>query len=85
MRGKLFTMVLVTSISACTTLTTSMTDKKVVVCEAPRSQICTMDYKPVCGLMKGKGNQTFSNGCGACSNPKVISYTDKACDYDVSE
>jgi hypothetical protein len=44
-----------------------------------------MDYKPVCGLMKGKGNQTFSNGCGACSNPKVISYTDKACDYDVSE
>jgi hypothetical protein len=44
-----------------------------------------MDYRPVCGLMAEKLTKTYSNGCAACSNPKVISYTDQACNDGVSE
>ncbi len=85
MKGKLLTMLLATSITACTTVTSSNTANKIVVCESPRSQICTMDYRPVCGLMAEKLTKTYSNGCAACSNPKVISYTDQACNDGVSE
>jgi len=49
------------------------------VCSNPRPAVCTMDYTPVCGLSKDKTVKTYSNGCGACSNPNVISYVPQAC------
>lgn len=49
------------------------------VCEDPRPQICTMDYRPVCGTHKDGSVKTYSNGCGACSNPEVISWIEGAC------
>lgn len=50
------------------------------ICEDPRPEMCTMDYRPVCGL-DSKGNEnTFSNGCSACSNKFILSYQSGACD-----
>ncbi len=51
---------------------------------------CTMDYTPVCAQVDNgircikapcpsTGNKTYSNACGACSDPNVIGYTPGAC------
>ena len=49
------------------------------VCEDPRPQICTMDYRLVCGNLADGSRKTYSNGCGACSDAAVVSWTDSAC------
>ncbi len=50
-----------------------------VICKDPRPQLCTMDYRPVCGTTKSGENKTYSNGCGACSVPSVLSYRPGEC------
>lgn len=43
-----------------------------LVCEEPRPQFCTMDYRPACGYTRDKeAVKTFSNACGACADKKV--------------
>ena len=54
-------------------------------CKDPRPQMCTMDYTPVCGVDKDGNKKTYSNGCGACSNPHVVSYQDGACDENTKK
>jgi len=49
------------------------------ICEDPRPQVCTMDYRPVCGTHKEGSVKTYPNGCGACSNPDVTSWVEGAC------
>jgi Kazal-type serine protease inhibitor-like protein len=49
------------------------------LCEDPRSQMCTMDYRPVCANLLGD-NKTYSNGCSACSDLQVTGYQDGACE-----
>ncbi|MDX2505383.1 MAG: hypothetical protein QNL62_13030 [Gammaproteobacteria bacterium] len=53
--------------------------KNVTECTEPRPVVCTMDYTPVCALNKDGVLKTYSNGCGACSNPDVVSYVPLAC------
>lgn len=60
------------------------------VCEDPRPQMCTMDYRPVCAL-RDTGVRcvttpcpstewaTYSNGCSACSDPAVVGYVEGEC------
>ena len=60
--------------AACSTAQT-----EAVECKEPRPQICTMDYTPVCGMHKDHSAKTYSNGCGACSNARVISWTKGEC------
>ena len=48
-------------------------------CKDPRPQICTMDYSPVCGISQDGSKKTYSNGCGACSDPKVMEYSQGVC------
>ncbi|VAW60449.1 hypothetical protein MNBD_GAMMA08-2100 [hydrothermal vent metagenome] len=61
------------------------TEKKAVVeveltkCKTPKSQICTREYKPVCGYEVDGNYKTFSNACTACSNAKIVSYAEGAC------
>lgn len=61
-----------------------------VQCTDPRPQICTMDYTPVCATKDNRvrcvttpcqstETKTYSNGCGACANPAVISYIPGEC------
>ncbi len=63
---------------------------KPTLCTDPRPQVCTMDYRPVCATRDtgircvttpcpSAEKRTYSNGCGACSDPKVSGYVPEAC------
>ncbi len=67
------------------------TGNEVVVCSEPRPRICTYDYKPVCASRDtgircvttpcpSTENITYSNGCAACSDKRVISYQPGSCE-----
>jgi hypothetical protein len=49
------------------------------VCTDPRPQICTMDYRPVCGERNDGSLKTYSNGCNACSDRSVVGYVEGDC------
>ena len=54
-------------------------EKVATQCEDPRPEVCTMDYRPVCGNLAGGGVKTYSNGCGACSDANVTSWVEGEC------
>ncbi len=56
---------------------------------------CTMDYTPVCAQVDNgircirapcpsTGNKTYSNACGACSDPNVYGYTPGECPVETT-
>jgi hypothetical protein len=49
------------------------------LCEEPRPQICTMDYRPVCGTLSDGSVKTYANGCGACGDANVVSWVEGEC------
>lgn len=62
--------------------------KQEYVCtEAQRNRACTKEYAPVCGLVSvqcvttpcNPVPETFSNGCSACSQTNVLSYSEGMC------
>jgi alkaline phosphatase D len=57
----------------------SLQQAKPTKCTDPRPQICTMDYRPVCGMKSDGSQATYSNGCGACSDPEVVEYIEGEC------
>ncbi len=81
MKKNIWIMAGLLMLGACAT---SSPDKPMVpagatVCEDPRPQVCTMDYRPVCGTHQDGSVKTYSNGCGACSNPEVTFWIEGAC------
>ncbi len=66
------------------------TDQHVVNCPEQRPEICTREYRPVCATRDtgvrcvttpcpSTEQRTYSNGCSACADEKVISYRLDAC------
>ncbi len=55
------------------------TNVETVKCPEVRPEMCTMDYNPVCGNLSDGSFKTYSNGCNACTDPKVISYSQGEC------
>ena len=53
-----------------------------VVCEEPRSPMCTREYRPVCGVNDTGNQKTYGNGCDACANAEVVYHTLGACEAD---
>lgn len=52
-------------------------------CVDPRPQLCTQDYRPVCGVRDtgvSTERQTYGNACTACSNPDVLGYSEGMCE-----
>lgn len=60
------------------------------VCTEPRRSACTREYQPVCAQVDtgvrciqapcpSTAPQTYGNGCSACADPKVVTYTLGAC------
>jgi len=61
-----------------------------IMCKEPRPNICTREYNPVCAT-KNTGvvcvttpcpsteEKTYSTGCTACADPKVIKYKQGQC------
>ena len=66
-------------LSACSLVEPDPEPKVDVKCTDPRPEICTMDYQPVCGVESDGSYKVYSNGCSACSNPKVIGYNEGEC------
>ena len=54
--------------------------QNMVACKEPRPQVCTQDYRPVCAVRQDGSFKTYSNGCGACSDPSVNGYREGACE-----
>lgn len=50
-----------------------------VTCEAPRPQVCTMEYNPVCAQRSDGTQARYSSPCNACADDNVGSYIPGAC------
>ena len=51
----------------------------VINCTDPRPQVCTRDYRPVCGTRRDGTRQTYDNACGACADANVVSHIPGPC------
>ena len=53
---------------SCVTQTAALhQEENNIVCEGAAPQICTMEYKPVCGF-KNQQSITYGNACSACGD-----------------
>ena len=57
----------------------------VELCEAPRPQVCTMEYMPVCATLIAGAVKDYSSGCNACADDAVASFVPGTCPIDESE
>lgn len=48
-------------------------------CTNPRPEVCTMEYRPVCGTDLNGKKMEFSNECSACLNVDVVSWEEGLC------
>jgi len=48
-------------------------------CQDPRPQICTLDYRPVCGQSTTGETKTYGNACMACGDASVIGSFEGEC------
>ena len=48
-------------------------------CAEPRPEICTREYRPVCGVQNNSLAKTYGNACTACADGQVIYYLEGAC------
>lgn len=78
---KYFFIALLLGLTACASVPPDEAENMAAatVCEDPRPQVCTMDYRPVCGTLGDGSVKTHSNGCGACSDAKVTSWVEGEC------
>jgi hypothetical protein len=52
---------------------------ELTACEDPRSQICTLQYDPVCGFASDGNSKTYGNACSACADETVSGHRAGAC------
>ena len=84
---------LLLTLSACVWMTacqsvaapvTPPTHPPLKMCQAPRPDVCTMQYEPVCGYGSDyRRLGTYGNGCGACGQAEVMGYTEGDCEGKV--
>ncbi len=55
------------------------TEPGAVACAEPRPQVCTREYRPVCGVRADDTRQTFGNACTACAEPGVVRHVPGPC------
>lgn len=48
-------------------------------CTEPRPQICTADYRPVCGRRDDGMLALYANACSACSDASVVGFAEGPC------
>ena len=51
----------------------------VTPCGAPRPQVCTMEYNPVCATLLGGGTRQYASPCNACADDAVSGYLGDEC------
>ena len=65
--------------SACTPEAPPAGPPPGTVCTGQRPQMCTRDYRPVCGSKRDGTRQTYGNGCSACADANVVSHIPGPC------
>lgn len=50
-----------------------------ITCAPPRPQVCTREYRPVCGTRRDGVRQTYGNACSACADANVMSHVPGPC------
>lgn len=50
-----------------------------VTCTAPRPQVCTKEFRPVCATRADGTRRTYGNGCEACADAAVTSHVPGPC------
>lgn len=68
-----FGLLLLTLLCACSS------QPDVVPCSDPRSQVCTMEYKPACGVKTDGSQANYSSPCNACADDTVTGHLPGAC------
>ena len=48
-------------------------------CQDPRPEVCTMEYRPVCGVSQDGSKKVYGNACGACGQAEVQGYSAGEC------
>ena len=71
------------ALSACSA-NPPVTSSPIVHCDAPRPQVCTMEYNPVCATLIDGGIREYSSGCNGCADDAVASYLPGRCPSDES-
>lgn len=64
------------ALNGCTTRTARALNP----CPDPRPEVCTREYRPVCGYAAGmRMGTTYGNDCEACADPSVEGWLPGAC------
>ena len=50
-----------------------------IACEMPRPEVCSREFRPVCGLHNDGKYKTYATACSACSNKQTTSYYKGVC------
>jgi len=50
-----------------------------MTCTEPRPEVCTREYRPVCGTKRDGARQTYGNGCSACGDRNVVGHVPGPC------
>jgi hypothetical protein len=54
-------------------------DPTLTQCVDPRPEVCTHEYRPVCGESEDGSMKTYGNACGACSHQEVTGHRPGEC------
>lgn len=93
LRIRLVVLASLTGVTACTALTADLfgqgpadfevTEVPVLQtnsCEEPRPKICTLQYEPVCAVMKSGPINTYPSACNACADIAVSAWRSEPCE-----
>lgn len=90
----LLLMVILLGLAGCNEQPEAAAD--ITECKEPRPQMCTREYRPVCGL-RDTGvrcvtepcprteHKTYGNACDACADSAVLSHRPGACEAATGE
>jgi alpha-beta hydrolase superfamily lysophospholipase len=57
----------------------ALSSEAIKPCKAPRPEVCTQQYDPVCARHSDGAYRTYANGCMACTHQEVLEYRAGAC------
>jgi len=84
-------------ISACVPVEVTEVPEGAVVCQEPISNLCPLNYDPVCGTRdtgvrcvtspcpEAIETKTYGNACAACNDEKILHHVRGACETESTE
>ncbi len=72
----------VLTLTACTSSSSPQINpgtEGLTLCQEPRPEVCTMEYRVVCAQLQDGSFKEYSNACSSCSDANVVGYRDGSC------